>query len=104
MFDVPDLAQRCRGAAGEDPSCLSDDELLAVAVGWERMRSAAEIAEARVLAELRIRNVTDLRYGLRTPQWVAAEANTDRREVTRRLKLGLGLRRLAAVTDAVAPG
>ncbi len=104
MFDVADLSQRCRSAAGEDLSTLSDDELLAAAVGWESVRSGVETAEARVLAELRVRGVTDQRFGLRTQQWVAAEAKCDRREVNRRLRFGLAVRRLNAVTDAVASG
>src|SRR6478752_4816999 len=104
MFDVADLVQRCRTVAGEDPAGLCDDDLLAAAVAWESVRSAAAAAEARVLAELRIRTVTDQRYGLRTAPWVAAEAMTDRREVNRCLRLGLGLRRMVAVTDAVASG
>ncbi len=104
MFDVADLSQRCRSAAGEDLSTLSDDELLAAAVGWESVRSGAETAEARVLAELRVRGVTDQRFGLRTQQWVAAEARCDRREVNRRLRFGLAVRRLSQVTDAVAAG
>ncbi|MGZ4729993.1 MAG: hypothetical protein ACXWB2_19930, partial [Acidimicrobiales bacterium] len=104
MFDLADLAEECRSAVSEDVAGLSDDELLAAAVGWEAVRSGVEAAEARVLAELRVRGVTDRRFGLRTGPWVAAEARSDRREVNRRIRLGLHLRRLSLVSDAVAAG
>ncbi|MGZ4710276.1 MAG: hypothetical protein ACXWBN_16195, partial [Acidimicrobiales bacterium] len=104
LADLADLAEECRSAVSEDVAGLSDDELLAAAVGWEAVRSGVEAAEARVLAELRVRGVTDRRFGLRTGPWVAAEARSDRREVNRRIRLGLHLRRLSLVSDAVAAG
>ncbi|MGZ4693826.1 MAG: hypothetical protein ACXWA3_09385, partial [Acidimicrobiales bacterium] len=104
MFDLADLAEECRSAVSEDVAGLSDDELLAAAVGGEAVRSGVEAAEARVLAELRVRGVTDRRFGLRIGPWVAAEARSDRREVNRRIRLGLHLRRLSLVSDAVSAG
>ncbi len=104
MFDVADLSEQCRSAAGEDLSVLSDDELLAAVIEWEALRSVVEVADARLLGELQARGVTDQRFGLKTAPWVAAEAKVDRAGVNRRKRLGMGLRRLTPVEDAVASG
>ncbi len=104
MFDMADLSQQCRSAAGEDLSMLSDDELLTAVVEWETLRSAVEVADARLLGELQTRGVTDQRFGLKTAPWVAAEAKVDRAGVNRRKRLGIGLRHLSRVADAVASG
>ena len=104
MFDVVDLTEGCRQAAGEDLSVLSDDELLAAVVEWEGLRSAVEVADARLLGELQARGVTDQRFGLKTTPWVAAEAKVDRGGVNRRKRLGMNLRHLSRVAEAVASG
>jgi len=104
MFDVVDLTEECRRAAGEDLSMLGDDELLATVVGLEAARSAMEVAEARALAEVHARKVTDRCFGHRTASWVAAQVKVDRRKVAARLAAGMRLRRVGEVTDAVATG
>ncbi len=83
---------------------LSDDELLAAVIEWEALRSVVEVADARLLGELQARGVTDQRFGLKTAPWVAAEAKVDRAGVNRRKRLGMNLRHLALVADAVAAG
>ncbi len=104
MFDVVDLTEECRQAAGDDLSMLSDEDLLTTVVEWEALRSVVEVADARLLGELQARGVTDQRFGLKTAPWVAAEAKVDRAGVNRRKRLGMGLRHLPPVEDAVASG
>ena len=104
MFDVTELSGLCRKAAGDDPSMLSDDELLASVVEWQSARAAFDLGEARALAELQVRGLTDRQHGLKTAQWVAAEAKVDRGGVSRRMRLGMRLRRLPSVEAAVASG
>jgi len=104
MFDVTELSGLCRQAAGDDPSMLSDDELLAAVLEWQSVRSAVDVAEARLLGELQARGLTDRQHGLKTAQWVAAEAKVDRAGVSRRMRLGMRLRRLPSVEAAVASG
>ena len=77
MFDVTELSGLCRKAAGDDPSLVSDDELLASVLEWQSVQSAVDVAEARALAELQVRGLTDRQHGLKTAQWVAAEAPGD---------------------------
>ena len=104
MFDLTELSGLCRKAAGDDPSLVSDEELLAAVVEWQSVRSAVDVAEARALAELQVRGLTDRQHGLKTAQWVAAEAKVDRGGVSRRMRLGMRLRRLPSVEAAVASG
>ena len=52
MFDATELSGLCRKAAGDDPSLVSDEELLAAVVELQSVRSAVELAESRLLAEL----------------------------------------------------
>src|SRR4051794_12934230 len=104
MFDVADLTRQCRQAAGDDVAYASDDELLVAAVGLQAARSALDAVEAHVLAELRVRGVTDRCFGLKTAKWVAGQAKVDQRPVARRTRLGLRLRQLPEVDAAVADG
>ena len=80
MFDVAELTDQCREAAADEVALASDDDLLAVVGELESARSTLELAEAHVLGELQARNLTDQRFGLRTAQWVAAEAKRAGRE------------------------
>jgi hypothetical protein len=91
MFDVARLTEECRKAAGDDAAFASDDELLAAAVEYQAARTALDAGEAHVLAELRVRGVTDRCFGLRTAKWVAGQARVDHRPIARRTRLGLGL-------------
>ena len=95
MFDVVDLTEECCRAAGEDLAGLADDELLDAVRSCERLRSAVEVADARLLAEVHARQVTDQCFGHRTASWVAAQVKVDRRKVAARLAAGMRLRRLA---------
>src|SRR6478672_1625384 len=104
MFDVADLTSRCSKAAAEEMAYASDDDLLAAVVGLQAARSALELAEAHVLGELRVRGVTDRRFGMNTAKWVAGQAKVDHRAIARRTRLGLRLRQLAVVDDAVTEG
>src|SRR6478609_5150356 len=104
MFDVADLTSRCRKAAADEMAYASDDELLAAVVGWQAARSALDLAEAHVLGELRVRGVTDRCFGMKTAKWVGAQAKVDHRPIARRTRLGLRLRQLSVVDDAVADG
>ena len=86
MFDVEELIEGSRKAAADAVSLASDDELLAAVVGLEGVRSAVELAQARVLGELDARGVTDRCFGLRTAPWVASQAKVDAAGVRRRLR------------------
>ena len=48
MFDMTELSGLCRQAAGDDPSMVSDEELLASVLEWQSVRSAVDVAEARL--------------------------------------------------------
>src|SRR5438105_959345 len=104
MFDVADLTRQCRQAAADEVAFASDDELLAAAVGLQAARSALDAAEVHVLGELRVRGVTDRRFGLPTAKWVAAQAKVDHRAIGRRERLGARLRQLPEVDAAVSSG
>ncbi len=104
MFDVADLTRQCRKAAADVVTFASDDELLAAVVELQAARSAFEAAEAHVMGELRARGVTDRCFGLKTARWVAAQAKIDHRGVALRTRLGLRLRQLPMVDEAVAEG
>src|SRR6478736_5429152 len=101
MFDLVDLAKHSREVADVDVSSVAVDDLLDAAVEFEAIRSAVEVAQARVLGEIALRRLTDVRYGQPVPRWVAAEAKVDKSGVHRRMKLGQRLRRLPAVDRAV---
>jgi hypothetical protein len=104
MFDLVDLVKHSREAADVDVASESDDQLLAGAVELEAVRSAVEVAQAKVLGEIAVRGLTDARYGQPVARWVAAEAKVDRAGVHRRMRLGQRLRRLPAVERAVVAG
>ncbi len=104
MFDTADLTRQCRKAAAEEVAFATDDELLAAGVELQAARSAFEAAEAHVLGELRIRGVTDRRFGTKTVRWVAGQTKVDHRAISRRTRLGLRLRHLPEVDAAVAGG
>ncbi len=104
MFDAKELTRECRQAAAADPSLAADDELLVAVVEVQSARSALEVAEGRLLAELQVRGTTERCFGLKTAGWVAAQAKVDRRAVARRLRTARWVRRLDAVIDAVADG
>ncbi len=104
MFDVAELTRECREAAADEVSSASDDELLATVVGLHEALAAVETTLAHVLGELHVRGTTDRCFGVKTTQWVAAEAKVDRRGVFRRLRLGSRLRPLTMVDAAVVDG
>ncbi|MGZ4692159.1 MAG: hypothetical protein ACXWA3_00895, partial [Acidimicrobiales bacterium] len=104
MFDVAGVVRECRQGTVDDLGLVSDDELLAAAVGLQAVRSGVAVVEARVLGEVQARGLTDRRFGVPTAGWVAAEAGVDRVGVARRVRLGSWLRRLPVVADAVVCG
>src|SRR4051794_33845973 len=104
MFDVADLTRQCRKAAADEVVFASDDDLLAAAVELQACRTALDAAEAHVLGELRVRGVTDRRFGTKLAKWVAGQAKVDHRPIARRVQFGARLRQLPVVDDAVADG
>src|SRR3954453_24088184 len=104
MFDVADLSRQCRKAAADEVAFASDDELLAAAVELQAARTALDAAEAHVLGELRVRGVTDRRFGMKLAKWVAGKAKVNHRPISRRVRFGARLRHLPVVDEAVASG
>jgi hypothetical protein len=104
MFDVVALEETGGKIAGADPGVGSDDELCDAAVGLARHVSRALAGLAHLLAELDTRGVTDREYGLKAGSWLAREANVPTGVARSQLKIGVALRRLVEVDDAVIDG
>ena len=100
MFDVVELSERCRKAAGDDVTLVSDAELLVEVEELARCRAALDAREVHVLAELEVRGTCDREFGTGTSSWVAHVTRADRRSVAARVKTGLCLRRSFDELDA----
>src|SRR5258705_9510272 len=87
-IDGPGLVATCRAAAAIDERGCCDDELIDLARSFEAARAALDAGEAKVLAELDVRAVTDRCFGHTTGSWLAAECRLDRRVATRRVRDG----------------
>src|SRR3954452_1370554 len=95
---------QCRKAAADEVVFASDDDLLVAAVELQACRTALDAAEGHVLGELRVRGVTDRRFGTKLDKWVAGQAKVDHRPIARRVRFGARLRHLAVVDEAVGSG
>jgi hypothetical protein len=73
MFDIVSMEEVTGKGAGVDVSLCSNDELLAAAVGFERVRSLIDVAGGHVLAELERRGVCEDEFGHTTKTWLARE-------------------------------
>ena len=105
MFDVVELAETNRKAAGADLGLACDDELLVAARVMVEVVALAEAAQLHVLAELEARQVCDREFGCATATWVASETRSDRVAVRSRVNVATKLRhRLGAVDDALCDG
>lgn len=104
MFDAVELVGSAQKAAGWDVELASDDELLDAARALEQALRALDAATAHVAAALDGRGVTDVRFGHRTAQWLAAEFGLPRSDASRRVRVGRRLRALDQVDQALADG
>ncbi len=105
MFDTGTLTVMGRDLTGVDVRSCADDDLLDGVVALEHLISAAQTAQAHVLAELDGRGTTDRVHGMRTTAWVAATAGCARGPITGRLRVGRSLRnQFDRVDDAVCEG
>ncbi len=104
MFEAVELAEAARKAAGADVALVSDAELCDAVVELAAARAAVEAAEAHVLAELDVRGATDREFGSPTLWWVTAQTRAPRPVVAARLRLGMRLRHLDVVDEALADG
>ncbi len=104
MFEAVELAEAARKAAGADVALVSDAELCDAVVELAAARAAVEAAEAHVLAELDVRGATDREFGSPTLWWVTAQTRAPRPAVAARLRLGMRLRHLDVVDEALADG
>jgi hypothetical protein len=94
MFDLMALEEPARKAAGVDVSLCANDELLAAAVGLERVRSLIDVAEGYVLAELERRGVCEDEFGHTTRTWLARAAKVRQRRRVIRRQPAVGHRRV----------
>jgi Domain of unknown function (DUF222) len=105
MFDVAEMTELNRKAAGADLHFASDDELLAAALGLVTARAALDAADSHVLAELEARQVCDRQLGSNTATWLAHETRADRVTLRSRVNVATRLRHpLGEVDDALSDG
>ena len=90
--------------AGVEVAGVGDDDLLGLAVGFERARRFLDAAQCRVLGELDVRGSTDLEHGMRTAGWLAREAALPTAAARRQVRVGVALRRLPSVEAALVEG
>lgn len=105
MFDSVALIETGRKLAGDDALVCTDDELFEAAVGLGHLVSLVQVAQAHVLAELDARGATDVRFGMRTVQWVASQSGAAPGPIRGRLRVGRALRsHFDTVDEAVSSG
>ncbi len=104
MFDVVEVVELCRKAAGDDVSLAGDTELLTRVQGYAAARAALDAAELHDLAELEVRGTCDREFGSNTATWVAQATGADRRSVAARVATGVKLRVFDCFDDALSDG
>ena len=100
MFDVVEILELNRKAAGADLHFASDDELLAGAKAMVAATAMAEAAQLHLLAELDERQVCDHEFGSTTATWLAQETRADRGALAARVNMAEKLRRPFGAIDA----
>ena len=104
MFEAVELAEASRKAASADVSLVSDGELCDAIPSIAEARAALDAFEAHVLAEVDVRGTCDREFGLATLWWVTAQTRAPRPVVAARLRMGVKLRQLDVVDEALAEG
>ncbi len=88
-----------------DTRACTTDERLASVLAIEKMRSLLDTFQAHLLADLEADGTTDVRFGMRTPSWVASQTGCARGPVAGRLRVGRALRaQFNKIDDALTNG
>ncbi|HEX7442798.1 MAG TPA: DUF222 domain-containing protein [Acidimicrobiales bacterium] len=104
MFDVVELEELHRKAAGNDLTLASDAELLGAVATMARARATFDAAELHLLAEIETRGVCDREFGLSTASWLAERTRGSRPVLAGRVNTAVKLRRLAVIDSAWCAG
>jgi hypothetical protein len=100
VFESVAVLEVGRKVAGLGVGAASDRDLCAAALVLAELQSLVAVGQARVLAELDVRGVCDVEFGLTTASWLAREAMLPGRTTRGQVKVGRRLSELLPDVEA----